>query len=152
MIETLVLTSMVIANCPKPVVRHHHKTPVAVQSCAPVERPPPAPAPAPEPDAITVVHYYEPCPAAPPIAPGALYSGGGGWPEGGGIPLAGNEGFGYTAGGALFNRTPRATEPTIYPAPGIAPAPEVSTGQMAGAVTLLFGGLAVFLQRKGRRL
>jgi hypothetical protein len=152
MIETLVLTSMVIANCPKPVFRHHHKTSVAAQSCAPVERPPPAPAPAPEPDAVTVVHYYEPCPAAPPIAPGPLYTEGGGWPEGGGIPLAGGGGFGYTVGGALFSRIPRATEPTIYPAPGIAAAPEVGTGQMAGAATLLFGGLAVFLQRKGRRL
>jgi hypothetical protein len=158
MIETLVLTAVVIANCPKPVFHHHHKTPVAAQSCAPIERPPPAPAPAPEPDAITVVHYYEPCPAAPPVAPGPLYTGGsgwseggGGWPEGGAIPLALGGGFGYPVGGGGFSRPPRTTEPTVYPAPGVAPAPEVGIGQMASAVTLLFGGLAVLLQRKGRR-
>jgi hypothetical protein len=158
MIETLVLAAAVIANCPKPVFRHHHKTPVAAQSCAPIERPPPVPAPIPEPDAVTVVRYFEPCPVVPPGASGPLFTQGGGWPEGGGgwpgeggMPLALGGGFGYPVAGAGISRAPRTTEPTVYPAPAVAYAPEVGMEQMASAVTLLLGGLAMLLHRKGRR-
>jgi hypothetical protein len=157
MIGTLVLAAVIASNCPKPVLHRHHKTIVPVQSCAAVERPPTASAPAPEPEAITVVRYYESCAPTPVIQAAPLYTGGGGWPEGGGgwpagggIPIAGGGGFSYPGVGVTPGAIPTATEPRIYPAPGIAAAPEIGAGQMAGALTLLLGGLAVILQRKGR--
>lgn len=142
-----ILALAVAVNCVQaPPHKPHHKTVVPVQSCA--VQPPLTPPADPDELAPIVVHVYYPLigmcyqdtpieqvPTAAVVPPDTL--GPGAWfPTGSGFIV-------QTVPPAL---EPRVVQPRIVGAPH--KAPEIDTGPGLGAVTLLFGLLAVM---RGRR-
>jgi len=151
MISSLVLTTLVISNCPRPATKHHHHAAVAQQSCVLPPKPVPAAAPVPEPEPLHLVIYYQPCaPVSAPAPEPPLYTTNGMWPWGFDMALTTDA---LAGGGGTRVPTRTVSLPRVYPPLPVRPVistPEFSFSRAGGAVTLLIVSLLVKFANKPR--